>query len=187
MLNLKSECRAWYEGDSLLEEYHDHEWCKISHDDQFQFEMLCLEGASVGLSWRTILHKRENYRASFHCFDINACAFMADDELMKLLDNPGLIRNRSKIFSVRKNAQIVRQLQKEFSSFDAYLWSFTAGTVIDGRWERVNQIPTESDVSQKMSADMKKRGMAYVGPVITYSFMQSIGMVNDHLLNCKYR
>ena len=180
-------CRAWYEGDRILEEYHDHEWCKVSHDDRFQFEMLCLEGASVGLSWKTIMHKREAYRAAFHNFDIDACAAMTDDELEGLLTDAGLIRNRSKIFSVRRNAQIVKKIQAEYGSFDAYLWKFTGGRVIDGHWKDIAEIPTESDISRAMSKDMKKRGMGFVGPVITYSFLQSIGMVNDHLDGCAHR
>ncbi|MBR0393094.1 MAG: DNA-3-methyladenine glycosylase I [Oscillospiraceae bacterium] len=184
---MKSQCRAWYEGDPVLEEYHDREWCKVNHDDRFQFEMLCLEGASTGLSWKTIMHKREAYRTSFHGFDIDACAAMTDEELESLLNNPGLIRNRNKIFSVRKNAQLVKQLQAEYGSFDAYLWSFTSGAVIDAHWECVDQMPTKSDVSGKMSADMKRRGFAFVGPVITYSFLQSIGIVNDHLSDCEFR
>ena len=118
---MSSECRRWSEGDPILEEYHDHEWCKINHNDQYQFEMLCLEGASTGLSWATILHKRASYRRAFHDFDIDACAAMTDDELISLLSNPGLIRNRSKIFSVRRNAQAVLAIQQEFGSFDAYL------------------------------------------------------------------
>ena len=182
-----SQCRAWYEGDEILEEYHDHEWCKVSHDDRFQFEMLCLEGASVGLSWRTIMHKREAYRNAFHGFDINACAAMSDEELEAVLKDPGIIRNRGKVFSVRRNAQVVQALQLEFGSFDAYLWSFTDGKVIDGHWKTVEEMPTVNDVSRRMSADMKKRGIAYVGPVITYSFLQSIGIVNDHLDDCEYR
>lgn len=182
-----NSCRAWYEGDPILEEYHDHEWCKISHDDRFQFEMLCLEGASVGLSWRTIMHKREAYKSAFHNFDIDACAGMSDEELENLMGNSGLIRNRSKIFSVRRNARIVKVIQEEFGSFDTYLWSFTDGNVIDGQFREPAEIPAESEVSRMMSADMKKRGMAYVGPVITYSFMQSIGIVNDHLIGCEFR
>lgn len=105
----KNKCRAWYEGDPILEEYHDNEWCKVNHDDNFQFEMLCLEGASVGLSWKTILHKRANYRAAFHDFQIDKCSEMTDEELENLMLNPGIIRNRSKIFSVRKNAQAVKK------------------------------------------------------------------------------
>lgn len=182
-----SKCRSWYEGDTILEEYHDHEWCKVSHDDRFQFEMLCLEGASIGLSWRTIMHKREAYRRAFHQFDIEVCANMSDGELEQLLENRELIRNRGKIYSVRKNARIVKAIQAEYGSFDAYLWSFTDRKVIDGHWKEAAEMPTESDVSRTMSADMKKRGFGYVGPVITYSFLQSIGIVNDHLEDCEYR
>ena len=182
-----SRCRAWYEGDPILEEYHDHEWCKINHDDRFQFEMLCLEGASVGLSWKTIMHKREAYKKAFIDFDIEKCAAATDNYLDGLMGDPGIIRNRNKIMSVRKNARIVLQIQEEFGSFDNYLWSFTDGEQIDGHWDTPDQIPTVSDVSRKMSTDMKKRGMGFVGPVITYSFLQSIGIVNDHLADCEYR
>ena len=182
-----SECRAWAEGDPILEAYHDHEWCAVSHDDRFQFEMLCLEGASVGLSWRIIMHKREAYRAAFHGFDIDACAAMTDEELEALMGDPGLIRNRSKIFSVRKNARAVQRIQAEWGSFDAYLWRFTEGRTIDGRWRTVREVPTMSEISTKLAADMKKRGIGFVGPVITYSFMQAIGMVNDHLADCPCR
>lgn len=180
-------CRAWSAGDPILEQYHDHEWCKVSHDDQFQFEMLCLEGASVGLSWAIIMHKREAYRAAFHDFDIDACAAMTDQELESQLLNDGLIRNRSKIFSVRKNAQAVQKIREEFGSFDAYIWSFTDGKQIDGHWKTPEEVPTESEVSRAMAKDMKKRGIAYVGPVITYSFLQAVGIVNDHLADCEYR
>lgn len=182
-----SECRAWSEGDPIMEEYHDHEWCKVHHDDDFAFQMLCLEGASVGLSWRTILHKREAYLAAFHGLRIDACAAMTDEELEGLLANPGIIRNRSKVFSVRKNAQAAQRIQQEFGSFDAYLWGFTEGQQIDGHWKSPAEVPTVSEVSKRMSADLKKRGFGFVGPVITYSFLQAIGMVNDHLEDCEYR
>ncbi|MBP3223365.1 MAG: DNA-3-methyladenine glycosylase I [Actinomycetaceae bacterium] len=181
------DCRVWYEGDPILEAYHDREWCKENHDDRFQFEMLCLEGASVGLSWKTIMHKREAYREVFHNFEIHACASMSDEELENLLDNPGLIRNKSKIFSVRKNAHAVQAIQEEFGSFDAYIWSFTQGKRIDGKWRAPEEVPTVSDVSIQMSKDMKKRGIAFVGPVITYSFLQAVGVLNDHLATCRYR
>ena len=185
-----SECRNWYNGDPILEEYHDHEWCKINHDDDFQFEMLCLEGASVGLSWQTIMHKRAAYRAAFHNFRIEACAAMTDEELEGHRSNPGIIRNKNKIFSVRNNARVVQQIQKKFGSFDAYLWSFTGreyGKQIDGHWKTPAEVPTVSNISIAMSKDMKKRGISFVGPVITYSFLQSIGIVNDHLDDCEYR
>ena len=164
-----SECRAWSEGDPILEEYHDREWCRVRHDDDFEFEMLCLEGAS----------KRAAYRAAFHDFKIDACAAMSDAELEKLLLNPGIIRSRGKIFSVRKNALAVQQIRKEFGSFDAYLWGFADGQQIDGRWRSLAEVPTVSDVSKRMSADMKKRGMGFVGPVITYSFLQAVGIVRS--------
>ncbi len=184
---MTKECRRWAEGDPILEAYHDHEWCKINHDDQFQFELLCLEGASVGLSWATIMHKRENYREAFHNFDIDACAAMSDEELEKLRENTGLIRNRNKIYSVRKNAQVVQKIRREFGSFDAYLWSFTDGQQIDGHWASVSEMPVESEISVRLSKDMKKRGISFVGPIITYSFLQSVGIVNDHLADCEYR
>jgi DNA-3-methyladenine glycosylase I len=133
------------------------------------------------------MHKREAYREAFHDFKIDACAEMTDEELEEQRSNPGIIRNRNKIYSVRKNAQVVKKIQEEFGSFDAYLWSFTNEQQIDGRWETPAQIPTESEVSRKMAADMKKRGISFVGPVITYSFLQSIGIVNDHLADCEFR
>ena len=182
-----SRCWEIYEGDALLEEYHDSEWCRVSHDERYLFEMLCLEGASVGLSWRTIMHKREAYKKAFHNFDIALCAAMSDKELCSLLNDPGLIRNRAKIFGVRKNAQAVLKIREEYGSFDAYVWSFTKGKRIDGKWMNVGEIPVENEVSRKMSADMKKRGMVFVGPIITYSFMQAVGIVNDHLRDCPNR
>ena len=133
------------------------------------------------------MHKRAAYSAAFHGFIIDECAAMTDEELEAQLSNPGIIRNRNKIYSVRKNAQIVKQIQKEFGSFDAYLWRFTDGKQIDSHWKTLQEIPTVSDVSVAMSKDMKKRGIGFVGPVITYSFLQSIGIVNDHLADCEYR
>lgn len=180
-------CRRWAEGDKLLEEYHDHEWCKIKRDDRFEFELLCLEGASVGLSWRTIMHKRDSYKNAFHDFEIAACAAMTDEELEALLKNKKLIRNRGKIFSVRSNAQAALKVQEEYGSFDAYLWHFTAGQQIDRHYEKLEEVPAQSDLSKEVSKDLKKRGFKYVGPVITHSFLQSIGIVNDHLADCEYR
>ena len=183
---MSSQCRAIYEGDSILEDYHDNEWCRPSHDDRFQFEMLCLEGASVGLSWATVLHKRDSYKKVFNNFDIDLCAAMTDSDLENALLNPGIIRNRRKVFSVRSNAQAVKKIQAEFGSFDAYIWSFS-GKIIDGHWKDIHEIPASSEISVAMSRDMKRRGISFMGPVITYSFMQSIGIVNDHLADCEYR
>ena len=182
-----NECRSWAAGDPLLEEYHDHEWCRISHDDRYQFEMLCLEGASVGLSWKIIMHKREAYRKAFHGFDIRKCAEMTDEELEALMSDTGLVRNRNKIFSVRSNAKAVLDIQQEFGSFDAYVWHFTEGRQIDEQWKSMKEVPAVTDLSRRMSADMKKRGIRFMGPVITYSFMQAVGIVNDHLADCEYR
>lgn len=178
-------CTAWTKGDPVLLDYHDHEWCKVCHDDRMQFELLCLEGASVGLSWRTILYKRAAYRAAFHNFDIDACAAMTDEELDPLLHNTSLIRNRGKIYGVRQNARVAQAIRQECGSLDAYLWGFSQGQVIDGHWERIEEVPTSSELSCRLSNDLRQRGMCYVGPVITYSFLQSIGIVNDHLAGCR--
>jgi len=183
----ESRCRAWFAGDPILEKYHDREWCRENHDDRFQFEMLCLEGASVGLSWKTVMHKRAAYRRAFHAFDIDACAAMTDGELEALLSDPGLIRSRGKLFAVRRNAQAVQAIRAEFGSFDAYLWRFVGGAPVDGGWRTPEEVPAVSELSRRMSADMKRRGMAFVGPVITYSFLQSVGIVNDHLVDCACR
>ncbi len=180
------DCRSWYVTDELLA-YHDHEWGMPVHDDTKLFEMLCLEGASVGLSWRTILHKRPAYRRVFHDFNIEACAAMEDDELEAALANPGIVRARAKVWAVRTNARVTQSLQREFGSLDAYLWSFVAGKQIVGTWERMDQIPTQTDLSRTLSTDLKRRGMRFVGPVITYSYLQAVGIVNDHLVTCDRR
>ncbi len=183
----ESECRLWAVRDPLLLEYHDHEWCRISHDDRYIFEMLCLEGQSTGLSWRTIINKRQAYKEAFFDFDIDTCASLTDEYLTGLLDHKGLIRNKNKIFSIRRNAIAAKKIIEKYGSLDAYVWSYTDGKQIDGHWKTSAEMPAETDISRKMSRDFKKLGMSFVGPVITYSFMQSIGMVNDHLLDCPYR
>ena len=180
------DCRSWYVTDELLT-YHDHEWGMPVHDDTKLFEMLCLEGASVGLSWRTILHKRPAYRRVFHDFNIEACAAMEDDELEAALADPGIVRARAKVWAVRTNARVTQSLQREFGSLDAYLWSFVAGKQIVGSWERMDQIPTQTELSRTLSTDLKRRGMRFVGPVITYSYLQAVGIVNDHLVTCDRR
>lgn len=180
------DCRSWYVTDELLA-YHDHEWGMPVHDDTKLFEMLCLEGASVGLSWRTILHKRPVYRRVFHDFNIEACAAMEDDELEAALADPGIVRARAKVWAVCTNARVAQSLQHEFGSLDAYLWSFVAGKQIVGSWERMDQIPTQTDLSRTLSTDLKRRGMRFVGPVITYSYLQAVGIVNDHLVTCDRR
>ncbi len=180
------DCRSWYVTDELLA-YHDREWGRPVHDDRQLFEMICLEGASVGLSWRTVLHKRPAYRQVFHNFEIDACAEIPDAELEAALASPGIVRARGKVWSVRSNARAARDIRREFGSLDAYLWGFAGGRQIVGAWRSTDQIPTETALSRALAADLKRRGMRFVGPIITYSFLQAVGIVNDHLLSCDCR
>ena len=180
------DCRSWYVTPELLA-YHDHEWGRPVHSDQKLFEMLCLEGASVGLSWRTIWSKREAYRRLFHGFDIDTCAAMTDEELETARLDPGIVRTRAKVWAVRSNAQAVQAIQREFGSLDTYLWGFAGGTQIIGNWTSMEEVPTQTELSRTVSADLKRRGVSFVGPVITYSFLQAVGIVNDHLLTCDCR
>ena len=180
------DCRSWYVTDELLA-YHDCEWGRPVYDDHKLFEMLCLEGASVGLSWRTIWHKRLAYRRIFHDFSIDACAVLSDDELEAALADPGIVRARTKVYAVRSNARAAQDIQREFGSLGAYLWGFVGGQQVVGQWCSMDQIPTQTELSCAVSADLKRRGMRFVGPVITYSFLQAVGIVNDHLLSCDRR
>lgn len=180
------DCRSWYVTDKLLA-YHDHEWGVPVHDDQQLFEMLCLEGASVGLSWRTILDKREAYRRVFHDFDVDACAAMSDAELEAALLDPGIVRARGKVWAVRSNAQATQAIQAEYGSLDSYLWGFVGGRQVVGTWTSMDEIPTQTELSRRVSADLKRRGMRFVGPVITYSYLQAVGIINDHLTTCDRR
>ena len=180
------DCRSWYVTPELLA-YHDHEWGRPVHDDRKLFEMLCLEGASVGLSWRTIWHKREAYRRLFHNFEVDTCAAMSDAELESILTDPGIVRARAKVWSVRTNAQAAQAICAEHSSLDAYLWSFVGGQQVVNAWTSMEQVPTQTELSRAVSADLRRRGMRFVGPVITYSFLQAVGIVNDHLTTCDCR
>jgi DNA-3-methyladenine glycosylase I len=163
--------------------YHDHEWGKPVHDDRKLFEFLTLEWAQAGLSWITVLRKRENYRELFHDWDIAKIAKMTDDELEKILENPGIIRNRLKVYSVRKNAKIALELEKEFGSLDAYFWSRSNFPIINHP-NTLSELPAETEVSKAISKDLKKRGMSFVGSTIIYAFMQAVGMVDDHIVDC---
>lgn len=165
-------------------EYHDHEWGKPVHDDQHLFEMLILEGAQAGLSWETILKRRTAYRKAFFKFDPKKVASMSDSELEKQIQNPEIIRNRLKIYSVRKNAQIFLTIQQAFGSFDTYLWEFVGGNPKVGNWKTLRDIPTTTSESDRLSKDLKKRGMSFVGSTIIYSYMQAVGLANDHLIDC---
>lgn len=174
----------WAADGELMQAYHDTEWGVPLHDDRVLFEFLCLEGAQAGLSWRTVLHKRDNYRRAFHDFDIARVASMKDRELEKLLLDPGLIRNRLKMSATRGNAKAALEVIDAFGSIDAYLWSFVDGKPIQNRWRGKGDVPASTPLSDRMSKDLKKRGFRFVGTTICYAFMQATGMVNDHLVDC---
>jgi len=166
-------------------EYHDCEWGEPSHDDRHLFEMLTLEGAQAGLSWDTILRKRERYRTVFRDFDPARVARITKAGVEKLLQDPGIVRNRAKIESTVSNAKAFLAIAREFGSFDAYVWRFAGGKPIDGR-RRGSDLPAETAESEAMSKDLRARGFRFVGPTICYAFMQATGMVNDHLLKCAW-
>jgi DNA-3-methyladenine glycosylase I len=168
----------------LAIKYHDEEWGVPLHDDRGLFEFLILEGAQAGLSWDTILRKRENYRDSFDGFDVEKVARYTDKRVEKLLQNEGIIRNRLKVASAVANAKVFLTVQKEFGSFDKYIWSFVDGEPIVNKWKDTSQVPATSPVSDAISKDMKKRGFNFVGSTIMYAHMQATGMVNDHLVSC---
>jgi DNA-3-methyladenine glycosylase I len=165
-------------------DYHDKEWGVPVHNDQKLFEFLILEGAQAGLSWETILMRIENYRKAFDNFNPKIISKYDEKKIQTLLENKSIIRNKLKILSVIKNAIVFLQIQKEFTSFDNYIWSYTNKKVIQNHFNSINQIPSKTELSEKISKDLKKRGMSFVGPTIIYSFMQAVGMVNDHTKDC---
>lgn len=169
-------------GTDLYDNYHDTEWSVPSYDDRHLFEMLVLEGAQAGLSWETVLKKREGYRRAFHGFDPHLVVNMTDDELEKLRENPAIIRNKRKIFSARQNARVFLEIQKEFGSFANYLWQGKEPKI--NRWKSREDVPAKTEESDALSKDLKKRGMSFVGSTIIYAYMQAVGIVNDHLLSC---
>lgn len=164
--------------------YHDEEWGVPVYDDVKLFEMLILEGAQAGLSWSTILKKRNGYKKAFCNFDVQKCSKLSNEQLESLMQNPEIIRNKLKIFSVRKNAIVFIQIQKEFGSFSNYIWSYVDNKPLINNLVSISQIPTKTDLSDKISKDLKKRGMSFVGSTIVYSFMQAVGIVNDHTIEC---
>jgi len=180
----KKRCFGNEPGKEFYALYHDKEWGVPSHDDIHLFEMLILEGAQAGLSWEIILKKREGYRKAFHDFDPTKVAHMKDAELEALCNNPEIIRNRLKIFSARQNARVFLSIQKEFGSFDRYLWSFVNDQPIVNQRKSLKDIPATTSESDALSKDLKKRGMNFVGSTIIYSFMQAVGLFNDHLKDC---
>ncbi len=180
---MKNRC-GWVNKDPLLIEYHDREWGVPVHDDVRLFEFLVLEGAQAGLSWTTILRKRENYRRAFDNFDPAKVAGYDSSKVEELLADRGIVRNRRKIEAAIENARVLLEVQKEFGSFDSYIWKFVGGRPIRNGWRELAQIPAETALSGQMSRDLKKRGFRFVGPSICYAFMQAVGMVNDHTVDC---
>jgi DNA-3-methyladenine glycosylase I len=169
---------------ALYLEYHDEEWGVPSHDDRHLFEMLVLEGAQAGLSWSTILRKRENYHRAFVAFDPEAVARFGPRDVERLLQDPGIVRNPAKIEAAIGNARATLELRSEAGSLDAYLWRFVDGRPVQNRWRTIDQIPAQTAESTAMSKDLKRRGFRFVGPTICYAFMQAVGMVNDHTVGC---
>jgi DNA-3-methyladenine glycosylase I len=184
---MKTRCE-WCGTDPLYVAYHDEEWGVPVHQDRRLFEMLVLEGAQAGLSWATILKKREAYRKAFDDFDPEKVARYTTKKIEKLLSNPGIVRNRLKIESAVRNARAFLVVLEEFGSFDAYIWRFVGGKPLTNEWRRLKGLPAKTAQSDAMSKDLKKRGFNFVGSTICYAFMQSVGMVNDHVVDCfRYR
>jgi DNA-3-methyladenine glycosylase I len=177
----------WCGDDPLYVAYHDEEWGVPCHDDRKLFEFLILEGAQAGLSWITILRKREGYRQAFADFDPEVVARFGDQDIARLLGDPGIVRNRLKIGAAIGNARAFLKVQEEFGSFDAYSWAFVGGKPIINEWHSLAEIPAETDASRAMSRDLRARGFRFVGPTICYAHMQAVGMVNDHLKSCYVR
>ena len=175
---------SWAGDYPAMRHYHDTEWGVPLHDDDKLFEFLILEGAQAGLSWSTVLNKRDAYRRVFHNFDIQRVARMTDAALEKLLHDPGIIRNRLKVFSARNNARVALKVIEEFGSLDAYFWSFVHGKPIRNRHHGRGDVPARTALSDALSKDMKKRGFNFVGSTIIYAHMQATGMVNDHFVGC---
>ena len=171
-------------GGELMLAYHDEEWGVPSHDDRHLFELLTLEGAQAGLSWSTILRKREGYRRLFAGFDPAAVAGFTPTDIERLLQDPAIVRNRLKVESTVVNAARVLEVQAELGSFDAYLWSFVDGEPIVGNFRSLSDLPAETELSRALSKDLKKRGFRFVGPTVCYAFMQAVGLVNDHTVDC---
>ena len=180
---MKNRC-DWCGTDSLYVKYHDDDWGKPLHDDHGLFEMLILEGAQAGLSWLTILKKRDNYRKAFHGFDPKKVASYSATDVRRLLADPGIVRNRLKIESAIKNARGVLAIREEFGSFDTFIWRYVDYQPKQNAWQSLAEIPASTALSDTISKDLKKRGFGFVGSTICYAFMQAVGMVNDHVVAC---
>ena len=183
-----NRCTWAQNNNPLYLDYHDTEWAVPVTNDQTLFEFITLEGAQAGLSWETILNKREGYRKAFKNFDPKKVAKMTDKEIEKLLLDPSIVRNRLKVHSTVKNAKALLAIQKEFGSFAQYIWEFVDNTPIQNKWKKMSDVPAVTNTAQVISKDLKKRGFSFVGPTIIYSFMQACGLVNDHTIDCfQYR
>lgn len=178
-----TKCR-WALSSPHEEDYHDHEWGVPVHDDRLLFEFLILEGAQAGLSWSTILKKRDNFRAAFDHFDPESVAAYDDAKIAALLENPGIIRNRLKINAAVINARAFLEVQERFGSFDAFIWDFVDGRPIQNSWRMHSELPANTALSDIMSKELKRRGFKFVGSTICYAFIQAVGMVNDHTVDC---
>jgi DNA-3-methyladenine glycosylase I len=177
--------RCWWCGDDeLYQDYHDFEWGVPVHDDRLLFEFLCLEGAQAGLSWITILRKRENYRRAFDNFDAGKIVLYKDKKIAALLQDPGIVRNRLKVNGFVKNARALLELQEQGMTLDEYLWDFVDGEPLQTNRKTIKQVPSNTAISDAMSKDLKKRGFTFVGSTICYAFMQAAGLVNDHTVDC---
>jgi len=175
---------TWALSSPSEQQYHDLEWGVPVHDDRLLFEFLVLEGAQAGLSWATVLNKRDNYRKAFDNFNVERVTSYDDKKINALLANPGIVRNKQKINSAVTNAQAFLTVQREFGSFDSYIWQFVDGRPLHNAWESATDIPVSTQISNLMSKDLKKRGFKFVGNTICYAFMQATGMVNDHTVDC---
>ncbi|MDR2877239.1 MAG: DNA-3-methyladenine glycosylase I [Chromatiales bacterium] len=175
---------GWCGEDPLYIEYHDHEWGVPAHDDRHLFEMLILEGAQAGLSWITILRKRENYRAAFKNFDAVRIANYGEEDIMRLLANPGIVRNRLKVEAAIRNARGTLAIKEKHGSLDNFLWRYVEHTPVQNAWASLAEVPASTPASDAMSRDLRKLGFNFVGPTICYAFMQAVGMVNDHVVGC---
>lgn len=175
---------CWAQGNQLEEQYHDAEWGVPVHDDKVLFEFLILEGAQAGLSWSTILNKREGYRQALDDFDVKKISNYGEAKIAELLDNPGIVRNKLKVKSTVTNACIFMEVQEEFGSFDRYIWQFVGNKSIINAWTSASQVPVSTPESDAMSKDLKKRGFKFIGTTICYAYMQAMGMVNDHVTDC---
>jgi len=185
-MSTETRC-AWCLSTPEYIRYHDEEWGRPQHDDRVLFEFLILEGAQAGLSWRTILEKRDGYRRAFADFDPQKVARFSDAKLEKLMLDPGIVRNRLKIFSARTNAQAFLKVQREFGSFDAYLWGFVGGKPIVNHVRGPGDVPAKTELSDRISKDLLKRGFKFVGSTIVYAYLQAVGVVDDHLAGCPAR